>query len=42
MMKAEILPQKMLDQGSIQAVDGKIITESRVLDDLKNVLKLAL
>ena len=42
MMKTEMLPQKMLDQGIIKAVDGKILTDSRVLDDLKNVLKLAL
>ena len=41
-MKAEILSQKIIAQGDIQAVDAKAKNYSEVLDDLKTFIKLAL
>ena len=41
-MKADILLQKMLAQGDLQAVESKAKTDIKVLDDPKTFLKLAL
>ena len=41
-MKDEILLHKNISQGGIQAVDAKTKTDSKVPDDIKTFLKLAL